>query len=186
MRTQAKSKLSGRSLLYWRIAQVLVGIIGLSIFSALIFFPEIGIHAFWNVLIPIAPLLVVVTAGLWRNICPLASFSLISRHFGFSKNKKLKVKQQGRLQLISVIILLLIVPLRHTIFDTSGSATALIISILALIAFYVSYRYDWKSAWCSGLCPIHPVEKLYGRKNLFVLPNAHCKSCVECVKSVRR
>ena len=181
MRIQAKLRLSGRSLLYWRIAQILVGLIGVCIFFALIFFPKIGIHAFWNVLIPIAPALFVVAVGLWRNVCPLASTSLISRHLGFAKNKKLKVKQQGRLQLISIIILLSIVPLRHTIFNTNGPATALIISILALIAFYVSYRYEWKSAWCSGLCPIHPVEKLYGRKNLFVLPNAHCKSCVQCV-----
>lgn len=181
MKTQATSVLGGRSLMYWRIAQIAVGLVGLSIFFALIFFPKIGIHAFWNVLIPIAPLLVVVAAGLWRNICPLASSSLISRHMGFAKSKRLKVKQQGRLQLISVIALLLIVPLRHTIFDTNGPATAIVIGVLALIALYVSFQYDWKSAWCSGLCPIHPVEKLYGRKNLFVLPNAHCKSCVECV-----
>ncbi|NOY47193.1 MAG: hypothetical protein GXO84_03105 [Chlorobi bacterium] len=181
MNLQAKSILSSPSRMYWRITQILVGLVGLGIFIALIFFPEIGIHAFWNVLIPIAPALFVVAVGLWRNVCPLASTSLISRHLGFAKKKKLKVKQQGRLQLIAVILLLLIVPLRHTIFDTNGLATAIIIGILALIAIYVSYKYNWKSAWCSGLCPIHPVEKLYGRKSLFVLPNAHCKTCVKCV-----
>ena len=181
MNIQATSILSGSSLMYWRIVQILMGLIGISIFFSLIFFPEIGIHAFWNVLIPVAPLLLVVAAGLWRNICPLASTSLISRHVGLAKNKRIKEKQQGRLQLISVILLLLIVPLRHTIFDTNGPATALVIGMLAIIAFYVGFRYDWKSAWCSGLCPIHPVEKLYGRKNLVVLPNAHCKSCVNCV-----
>ena len=181
MNLQAKSILSSNSLMYWRIAQIFVGLLGLGIFIALIFFPEIGIHAFWNVLIPVAPALFVVAVGLWRNICPLASTSLISRHLGFAKKKKLKVKQQERLQLIAVILLLLIVPLRHTIFDTNGLATAIIISVFALIAMYVSYKYNWKSAWCSGLCPIHPVEKLYGRKSLFVLPNAHCKTCVKCV-----
>lgn len=181
MNMQAKSILGGRSLMYWRIAQILVWLIGISIFFSLIFFPKIGIHAFWNVLIPIAPALFVVAVGLWRNICPLASTSLISRHLGFARNKKLKIKQQGRLQLISVILLLSIIPLRHTIFNTNGPATAIIIGILALMAFYISFRYDWKSAWCSGLCPIHPVEKLYGRKSLFELPNAHCKSCVNCV-----
>jgi hypothetical protein len=183
MARQEKSILSSRSLMYWRIAQILVGLIGLSIFFSLIFFPKIGIHAFWNVLIPIAPVLIVVSVGLWRNTCPLASTSLFSRHFGFSKNKKIKVKQQGMLQLISVVILLMIVPLRHTIFNTNGPATALVIGVLALIAFYVGFRYDMKSAWCSGLCPIHPVEKLYGKKSLFELPNAHCKYCVNCLNS---
>ncbi|MCF6295135.1 MAG: hypothetical protein L3J25_05550 [Flavobacteriaceae bacterium] len=181
MNIQAKSILASRPKMYWRIAQTLVGLIGLAIFFSLIFFPKIGIHAFWNVLIPVAPALFVVAVGLWRNICPLASTSLLSRHLGFAKNKKLKTKQQGRLQLISVILLLLIVPLRHTIFNTNGQATALVIGILALIAIYVSFQYNWKSAWCSGLCPIHPVEKLYGKKSLFVLPNAHCKYCVKCV-----
>lgn len=181
MKIQEKSILEGYKLIYWRIAQLLVGIIGLGIFVSLLFFPKIGIHAFWNVLIPVAPALFVVSAGLWRNICPLASTSLLSRHFGLARNKKLKVGQQGKLQLVSVILILLIVPLRHTVLDTNGPATALVIGILALIAIIVGYRYDWKSAWCSGLCPIHPVEKLYGRKSLFELPNAHCKSCVSCV-----
>ena len=181
MKIYDRSIIAPIQLTYWRIAQILVGMIGLSIFFSLIFIPKIGIHAFWNVLIPVAPALFVVSAGLWRNVCPLASTALISRHLGFARNKKLKVKQQGKFQLISVILLLLIVPLRHTIFDTNGPATALIIGLLGLIAISLSFRYDWKSAWCSGLCPIHPVEKLYGRKSLFELPNAHCKSCVNCV-----
>ncbi len=181
MKIQKKSILEGRKLIYWRIAQILTGIAGLGIFISLIFLPKIGIHAFWNVLIPVAPALMVVSAGLWRNICPLASTSLLSRHFGLAKNKKVKVKQQEKLQLISVILLLLIIPLRHTVLDTNGPATAIVIGLLALIAIYVGYQYDWKSAWCNGLCPIHPVEKLYGRKSLFELPNAHCKSCVNCV-----
>ncbi len=178
---QQNSLLAGPSLIYWRIAQILVGIVGISIFLSLIFFPKIGIHAFWNVLIPVAPALLVISAGLWRNICPLASTSLLSRHFGIAKNKKLSIKQQQRLQYISIALLLLIVPLRHTILDTNGPATALVIGFLAIVAIFVGFKYDWKSAWCSGLCPIHPVEKLYGKKSLFELPNAHCKSCVNCV-----
>ncbi|MCF6222922.1 MAG: hypothetical protein L3J34_04250 [Flavobacteriaceae bacterium] len=176
-----KSILVGRSFIYWRIVQVLFGLIGLGIFLFLIFIPDIGIHAFWNVLIPIAPALLVVATGLWRNICPLASISLISRHLGFSNNKKLKVKQQAKLQLISVVLLFMIIPLRHTLFNTNGPATAILIGVTILFAVVLSFKYDWKSAWCSGLCPIHPVEKLYGRKSLFELPNAHCSSCVNCV-----
>ena len=41
--------------------------------------------------------------------------------------------------------------------------------------------YEWKSAWCSGLCPVHPVEKLYGENVLMTLPNAHCHECMNCV-----
>ena len=38
-----------------------------------------------------------------------------------------------------------------------------------------------KSIWCSALCPVYPVEKLYGLNNKISLPNAHCNKCNRCV-----
>jgi hypothetical protein len=76
---------------------------------------------------------------------------------------------------------LLVVPLRHVILDSSGLATAILLFILASLAFYLGYIYDWKSGWCSGVCPISSIEKLYGRKSVFRLANAHCKYCSNCV-----
>jgi len=45
----------------------------------------------------------------------------------------------------------------------------------------MGFIFEWKSGWCSGLCPVHPVEKLYGVNNRFSLPNAHCSNCFRCV-----
>ena len=177
---QATHVLSGKPLLIWRIVQTIVWLVGLGIFLALIFFPEIGIHAFWNVLIPVAPALLVVSTGLWRNICPLASTALLPAHLQFSFKIKPTAKFQGVLNLIAVIALFLIVPLRHVILDTSGAATAIVLLIIAVIAFALGLIFDWKSGWCSGLCPVHPVEKFYGSKPLFTLPNAHCDQCAKC------
>ncbi|MEZ4776242.1 MAG: hypothetical protein R3D00_23915 [Bacteroidia bacterium] len=111
----------------------------------------------------------------------MASFALFPRHMGFSKRKKLTMAQTGKLNLIAVIFLLIIVPLRHAIFDTNGLATAILIISLGVIAITTSFFYEWKSAWCSGLCPVHPVEKLYGLKNRISLSNAHCDLCHRCV-----
>jgi hypothetical protein len=159
----------------------LVWLIGVVILFNLIFYPTIGIHLFWNILIPVAPVLLVVGVGIWRNVCPMASTSLFPRHMGVSKRKKLTFAQTGKLNLIAVIALFLIVPLRHAIFDMNGLATALLIILLGVIAVIGGLFYEWKSFWCSGLCPVHPVEKLYGLKNKLSLPNAHCNECYSCV-----
>jgi hypothetical protein len=175
------SQLSPRSLLIWRAVQIAVWIVGAIILFNLIFFPELGIHLFWNILIPVAPALLVVGVGIWRNVCPMASNALFARHMGLSKRKKLTVSQSGKLNLIAVIALFLIVPLRHAFFDLSGFYTAMLIISLGLIAVITGFFFEWKSAWCSGLCPVHPVEKLYGLNNQLPLPNAHCDMCHRCV-----
>ncbi len=181
LHVNSRNQLSKKSILIWRIVQTLIWLVGIIILFNLIFHPTIGIHLFWNILIPIAPILLVVAVGLWRNICPLASTALLPRHLELSKRKKLSIEQTGKLNLIAVIALFIIVPLRHAIFDVNGPATAILILSLGLIAVVLSFFYEWKSAWCSGLCPIHPVEKLYGLKSKISLPNAHCNECFRCV-----
>ena len=52
---------------------------------------------------------------------------------------------------------------------------------MALIGFGLGFIYEWKSVWCSGLCPVHPVEKLYGGNVFMPMPNAHCSECMNCV-----
>ncbi|HEX3024139.1 MAG TPA: hypothetical protein VHP12_02915, partial [Chitinophagaceae bacterium] len=114
------NQLSPRSILIWRIAQSVVWLIGAIILTCLLFFPRIGILLFWNILIPVAPALFVVAVGLWRNVCPLATTNLLPRRLGLSKRKKLNAKQLGKLNLIAVIALYIIVPLRHAVFNNNG------------------------------------------------------------------
>lgn len=178
---QSENQLSSRSILIWRIAQTLVWLVGVGILFNLVFFPTLGIHLFWNILIPVAPVLIVVAVGVWRNVCPMASNALFPRHMGYSKRIKLSLAQTGKLNLIAVIALFIVVPLRHAIFDTNGLATAILILSLAVIAIIMGLLFEWKSGWCSGLCPVHPVEKLYGLNNRLSLPNAHCDNCFRCV-----
>ncbi|MGZ3752452.1 MAG: hypothetical protein ACXVAU_14315, partial [Mucilaginibacter sp.] len=173
-------QLTPRSVLIWRLAQLIVWLVGVTILFCLIFFPHLGILLFWNILIPVAPALLVVFTGLWRNVCPLATTNLLPCHFGLSQRKKLSAKQMGIFSLVSVITLYAIVPLRHAIFNTSGMATAILIVSIATVSVIVGFIYEWKSAWCSGLCPIHPVEKLYGSNTVMALPNAHCDQCMNC------
>lgn len=174
-------QLSSRSVLIWRLVQLAVWLVGATILTFLIFFPVIGIHMFWNILIPVAPAILVVFTGVWRNVCPMATTALLPRHFKLSKSKRLSTMQIAKLNLISIIGLFVIVPLRHAFFNTSGPGTAILIISMVILSLAAGFLFEWKSAWCSGLCPVHPVEKLYGTKSMLAIPNAHCGECMNCV-----
>jgi hypothetical protein len=175
------NQLSYQSLLIWRIVQSIVWAAGITILFCLIFFPSTGILLFWNILIPVAPALLVLATGVWRNVCPLATTNLFPRHFRWSRGKKLSARQLGKLNLVAVLALYVIVPMRHAMFNVNGPATAALIASMAFTGFGLGFIYEWKSVWCSGLCPIHPVEKLYGGNVFMPVPNAHCGECMNCV-----
>ncbi|MHC4955950.1 MAG: ferredoxin [Planctomycetota bacterium] len=174
--------LSPRARTAWRATQFLVWLVGVAILAALFAWPDVGIHAFWNVLIPVAPALLVFAPGLWRNICPLASTALFARHNKMSARRKVSPLWQGRMLLIGVVVLFAVVPLRHVVLDTSGPATALAIIALAVFAAALGATFEWKSGWCSGACPVHAVERLYGASPAISPPNAHCGECHRCVQ----
>ncbi len=176
-----RNAISTRTKRLWRFVQVVVWLVGVAILCCLFFFPSIGILLFWDILIPIAPALFVVCIGIWRNICPLATTVLLPRHLGFSQRKKLSTHQQGTFSLFGVLLLYILVPLRHALFNNSGIATGMLITGLVIMGIVVSSVYDWKSAWCSGLCPVHAVEKLYGANTIAPMPNMHCQQCANCV-----
>lgn len=165
----------------WRLLQVLVWMAGAFIFFCLFFYPALGITLFWNILIPVAPALLVVAPGVWRNICPLATTVLLPCHLGKSKKKIITDTQLGKLNLIGTLALFIIVPLRHPILNNNGMATAMLLLGMAIAGILLGFFYEWKSAWCSGLCPVHPVEKLYGGNVSITVPNAHCRYCMKCV-----
>lgn len=174
-------QLSDRSILIWRVIQGLVWLAGTVILFCLIFFPAIGIILFWNILIPIAPFLLVVFTGVWRNVCPMATNALLPRHWGISKRKRLSTDQIAQLNLVAVLALYILIPLRHAFFNANGLATGILILSMVAMSVTAGFFYEWKSAWCSGLCPVYPVEKLYGSKTLLSIPNAHCGECRNCV-----
>jgi NAD-dependent dihydropyrimidine dehydrogenase PreA subunit len=176
------NQFSPKTIREWRFAQLVFWLIGVFILTCLLFYPSLGITLFWNILIPVAPALFVIGLGIWRNVCPLATTVLLPRHYGMSKKRILSPKESGMLNIMAVLLLFIIVPLRHALFNSSGKATGLLIISMALTGMVLSLFFEWKSAWCSGLCPVHPVEKLYGGNTSASFPNAHCHQCMNCVK----
>lgn len=165
---------------YWRIAQYVMLAVGFALVALLQFAPEIGIKIMWNVIIPVAPALVTLAPGLWRNICPMSTFSLLPRRFGLSFRIKMPNWLHATLGVISVTALFLIVPLRHTSLNINGLTTVMMLATAASIAMMMGMFFEWRSSWCTTLCPIHPVEKLYGFAPALSVKNARCNTCQQC------
>ena len=53
---------------FWRLLQGVFFAIGVVILAALFLKPALGLHLLWNVLIPVAPALLVLAPGVWRNV----------------------------------------------------------------------------------------------------------------------
>lgn len=164
----------------WMSIQILLLYGGIMLVGLLLFRPEIGIKIMWDVLIPVAPVLVTVAPGLWRNLCPMATFGLLPRKLGLSLRLKMPRWMAAGLGALSVIALFAIVPLRHICLNTNGPMTVVMLVSAAATAALMGLLFEWRSGWCTSLCPIHPVEKLYGTSPAITLKNARCELCEQC------
>jgi hypothetical protein len=82
--------------------------------------------------------------------------------------------------LASLVALLLIVPYRHLSLNNDGPLSALMLIAAGMMAFGMGIIYKWRSGWCTTLCPIHPVERLYGFTPMMTFHNARCARCEHC------
>lgn len=166
----------------WLLAQLLVLGIGLTIFIALLVAPPIGLDLLWNVLIPAAPLLLVLAPGLWRNVCPLSSLALLPQKLGRSRGLRIPRAAQAWITFAGVLLLLALVPMRRIIFDQDALASAILLAGAATLAGGAGLLFESKSGWCAGLCPLRAVETLYGERPLLTVDNAHCSTCARCTE----
>jgi hypothetical protein len=164
----------------WAVLQIAMIGVGLTIVAALILVPKLGLHLLWDVLIPAAPLLFVLVPGFWRNVCPVSTIGMLAQRTGLSRRRKIGRRAVVRMALSGVLLLYVAVPLRHVIFDLNGMASAAFLIVAACLAFMLGMFFAWKSPWCAGLCPVRPVEALYGFRPALRFGNAHCGSCGNC------
>lgn len=178
--TEIPSKIS---LKVWRLIQAAGVITALTLTGVLFFIPETGLFVLWKIAVPLLPFVFVFMPGLWRNSCPLAVINQIPRRFGFTKclNPPKFIKDYGFV--VAFSILLILVTSRKIIFNSNGEATALLILAIVVIAFLGGLFFKGKSGFCSGICPVLPVERIYGQSPFLFLPNVHCSHCLGCTKN---
>jgi len=145
--------------------------------------PAVGLYVLWRIVVPLLPLLFLVAPGLWRNICPLAAANQLPRlgRFSLAVKPPAWLKRSG--YVVAVALFVTIVPTRLTLFDHSGPASAALLAGALVAAFAGGVLYRGKSGWCSSICPLFPVQRLYGQTPFVTVPNSHCRPCVGCAKN---
>ena len=78
---------------------------------------------------------------------------------------------------------MLFVSLRKVGLDDSGPASALLLLGALGGGFVGGVLLKGKSGWCSSICPLLPIQRLYGQTPYKLVANSHCTPCVGCTKS---
>jgi nitrite reductase (NADH) large subunit len=167
----------------WHVARGVSLAGSLTILVLLVVEPQTGLKIFWRFVIPLLPLVFFVAPGLWRNICPLAAMNQTPRYLGFTKALTTPkwFKEYG--YVIAIAAFITIVASRRPLFNHSGVATAVLFAAALGGAFVAGTFFKGKSGWCSSMCPLLPVQRIYGQTPFLTLPNSHCQPCVGCTKN---
>lgn len=168
---------------FWQLTRSMSLIAVGALLVALVVAPDVGLTTLWGVIIPAFPLLFLLAPGLWRNICPLAAMNQLPRRRGFSRARTAPPWLKEYAFVIGFGSFFLIASSRKWLFNTNGPATAVLIVALLGAALLGGYLLKGKSGWCSSLCPLLPVQRLYNQTPFITLANSHCDPCVGCAKN---
>lgn len=155
----------------------------LALAALLVVDPAHGLPLFWGLIVPVLPLLFMFTPGLWRNLCPLATSNQLPRRLGISQGLNQHALSQGLAYPIGIFLLIAGVVGRKLVFNFNGSATAGLILAAMGNALLGGLLFKGKSGWCSSICPLLPVQRLYGQTPFIRIANAQCEPCVGCAKN---
>lgn len=170
-----------RSAALWALARftAVLGVVVLLV--GLVRWPEPALLVLWNVLIPVLPGTFFLTTAFWRGLCPLATLNEWGNTLGRAREVA-----PGTLRFFRVgglVLFYLLVPARHVFFNEDGPVLAAVIVAVGLIALGVGALFPVRSAWCNALCPVLPIELLYGQAPLVTVTRGRCPSCTVCTPS---
>ena len=145
--------------------------------------PAAGLFAFFEVIVPLLPILFLVAPGLWRNVCPLAASNQLPRVRGFTRGRTAPNWLRNRGYLIAVTLFVGIAGARLAGLDRSGAAMGIVLGAALAAAIAGGFLFKGKSGWCSSICPLLPLQRVYGQTPFVTVPNTHCTTCVGCAKN---
>ncbi len=167
-----------KNLIFWRIAQA-AGVLCTGLLVVGLFIrPEATLSVLWDVIIPLLPAVFLVAPALWRGVCPLATLNMMTN--GKLRERGLADVSLVRVNTLGIVLLFLIVPARHFLFNEQAAVLAGFVVALMILALGLGALFSNKAGFCNAICPVLPVEKLYGQQPLFQLGNARCSTCKGC------
>jgi hypothetical protein len=146
---------------------------------ALVAWPGVALRVLWDLLIPVLPASFLIAPQLWRGVCPLGT---LNQWTGGSLGRR---QLNGRLltaaNAVGILLLVLMVPARRFVFNENGPALAATIAAVAVLALTLGALFGGRAGFCNAVCPVLPVERLYGQYPLRGLDNRRCDRCTVCI-----
>ena len=162
----------------WGAGQLVVLVITLGLIAGFVFRPEPSINLLWGILIPILPLTFLLGTGMWRSVCPLATLNMLPNPW--AGRRGVSVQGARFAGVVGIVLLVVMVPARRFLFNTNGLVLAATVLSVAVLALVLGFVYDAKAGFCNAICPVLPVERLYGQYPLLQTQNPRCPSCSAC------
>lgn len=164
----------------WHAAQYTGLALTMALIAGLFAAPELALNILWNAAIPILPAVFLASPTIWRNVCPLATLTLLPgdglRRFRMSE------RLTRTATLVGIVLLVTMVPARRLLFNSDGAALAGTIAAVALLSLSAGVFFVRKSGFCNAICPVLPVERLYGQSPLARVTNVRCNPCIGCTE----
>ena len=178
--TQIRPLLSVRA---WWVIRAAVFAGTLTVVALLWVDSALGLRIFWGVVIPLLPIFFFLAPGVWRNICPLASSNQLPRALKWTRAMTPPPWLKRYSYAISISFFFIFVSLRKIGLQTRGVWTGALLLAVVVGAFSGGMIFKGKSGWCSSICPLLPVQRVYGQTPFLLVANTHCQPCVGCTKN---
>ncbi len=167
----------------WHVIRVVSVLAYLALVIGLFTRPAGALFAFFKIVVPLLPILFFVAPGLWRNLCPLAAANQAPRVLRFTRAYTPPAWLRRYGFLVAIVLFFGITSARIALFNASGEATGILLAVTIVNAFVAGLFFKGKSGWCSSMCPLLPLQRVYGQTPFLTVPNSHCQPCVGCTKN---
>lgn len=163
----------------WRVAQGLGLVLTVALLAGLLSRPAPSLHVLWDMVIPILPATFLLSPMVWRNICPLATLSTMAGRVR-GRGARLRGDALAWGWVAGMALLFILVPARRFLFNEHGAVLAGTIAAVALLSVAGGLAFSRRAGFCNSICPVLPVEKLYGQSPLIRVGSAVCPDCTGC------
>jgi nitrite reductase (NADH) large subunit len=155
------------------------GMIGLAaLLATLVLAPDPALRTLWNIAVPLLPATFFLTPALWRGVCPLSTINALGNRVG--RPRDMTDRETAVIGALGLVLFHLIVPARHLGLNTDGPLLAGALLAIGALALAMGAVYSSRSAFCNALCPVLPVERLYGQAPVLGLERGRCGACTVC------
>ena len=165
----------------WGVAQWVALVATVAVIAGLFLSPDTTLLVLWSVIIPLVPASLLITPKAWRNVCPLATLNMLTA--GRINRRPQPIGFGSGANTLGIVLLVALVPARHFIFNTNGPVLAVTVIAVALAALVLGALFDAKAGFCNAICPVLPVERLYGHSPLIEISNPRCTPCTACARA---